>query len=287
MTCPVCGGVHVRAVGIPSGRTLVRCAGCRLLFDSEPAAGAPPRPRLSDDERRREERVSVRRAPGFARVLYAVRPPGRLLDVGAGIGELLALAREAGWQAVGVDVDPAVVAYARARGLDVRLGDLPTLELTAASFDLVTLWNVIDFVSDPIGLLRECRRVLAPGGRVFVRTPNTPVQRAGARLTRALSKRGRGRLAGDGPSWFGVFHASNFGARTLRVALDRAGFRDVDVRNSPPVGGDPYLGLGRAGERALDLGKRAVFGVVQGVARASAGRCLLGPSIEAWGRNAA
>jgi SAM-dependent methyltransferase len=286
-TCPVCAGVHVHAVSVPSGRTLVRCARCRLLFDQAPAAVEVPRARLSDDEQRLEERVAQRRAPHFARVVGAVSPPGRLLDVGAGVGELLGIARELGWQAVGVDVDPAVVAYARSRGRDVRLGDLTTLALPAASVDLVTLWNVIDFVPDPLRLLRECRRLLAPGGRIFVRTPNVPLQRAGARLTRALSTVGLARLAGDRPSWLGVFNTSNFGARTLRVALERAGFEDVDVRNSPPIGGDPYLGLGRVGERALDLGKRAVFRAVQAVAAASAGRWRLGPSIEAWGRRPA
>lgn len=287
MTCPVCAGVHVRVVSVASGRTLIRCAQCRLLFDREPTAAEAPRARLSDEERRLEERVAQRRAPHFARVLRAVHPPGRLLDVGAGVGELVRLAREAGWQAVGVDVDPAVIAYACSRGRDVRLGDLARLGLPAASFDLVTLWNVIDFVPDPLGLLSECRRLLAPGGRIFVRTPNVPLQREGARLTRALSALGLGRLADDRPSWLGVFNTSNFGAHTLRVALERAGFRDVDVRNSPPVGGDPYLLLGRVGERALDLGKRAVFGAVQVAALASGGRWLLGPSIEAWGRKPA
>ena len=286
MTCPVCAGVHVRVVSVPSGRELMRCPRCRLLFDRAPAAEAP-RARLSDEERRLEERVAQRRAPHFARVLGAVRPPGRLLDVGAGVGELLRVAREGGWQALGVDTDPAVVEYARARGRDVRLGDLTTLALPAASFDLVTLWNVIDFVPDPLRLLSECRRLLAPGGRIFVRTPNVPLQRAGARLTRALSMAGLARLAGDRPSWLGVFNASNFGARTLRVALERAGFQDVDIRNSPPIGGDPYLGLGRVGERALHLGKRALFRAVQVASLASAGRWLLGPSIEGWGRRPA
>jgi SAM-dependent methyltransferase len=287
MTCPVCAGVRVRQARVPTGRALVRCADCRLLFAEPPDAVEPPRTRLTDEERRLEERVAARRRPHFARMLAAAGPPGRLLDVGSGVGELLALARAGGWNAVGVDVDPAVVAYARERGLDVRLGELTALALPAASFDLVTLWNVVDFVPAPVRFLADCRRVLRPGGRIFVRTPNVPFQRAGARLTRALSLLGLGRAVEDRPRWLGIFNASNFSASTLRVALERAGFGDVEIRNSPPISGDPYLGLDRVGETLLHLGKRSLFGVVQAIALAGRGRWLLGPSIEAWGRRAA
>jgi SAM-dependent methyltransferase len=280
----VCAGIAVRTVRIPSGRSLLRCADCRLLFDRAPVAVEAARASLTEDERHLEERVAARRAPHFARILRVVRPPGRLLDVGTGIGRLLTLAREAGWQATGVDVDPAVVACARARGLDVRLGALTALGLPAASFDLVTLWNVLDFVPDPLTILRESRRLLAPGGRLFVRTPNAPFQHGGVRLTRTLATLGLGRLVHDRPRWLGVFNASNFGARSLRIALQRAGLEHVEVRNSPPTSGDPYLGLGRLGERGLHLGKRAVFGAAQAVALASGRRWLLGPSLEAWAR---
>jgi SAM-dependent methyltransferase len=287
MTCPVCASARVRRVSIPSGRTLIRCAECRLLFDRERAAVEVPHARMSDEERRLEERVAQRRTPHFARLLRTVRGPGRLLDVGTGVGELLRLAREAGWAAVGVDVDPAIVAYARGRGLDVRHGELATLRLPASSFDLVTLWNVLDFLPDPLAVLSECRRLLAPGGRIFVRTPNVPFQRAGARLARPLTAVGRGRSVEDRPRWLGIFHTSNFSARTLRIVLERAGFRDIELRNSAPIGGDPYLGLDRVGESVLGCAKRMVFGAVQAAALASGGRWLLGPSLEAWARKPA
>jgi SAM-dependent methyltransferase len=287
MTCPVCGSVRVVAARVPTGRTLRRCADCRLLFTHPPDGVDTSRTHLTDEDRRLEERVAERRRPHFARMLRAAGPPGRLLDVGAGVGELLRVARAAGWDAVGVDVDPAVVAYARERGVDVRPGELTALALPAGSFDLATLWNVIDFVPQPVSLLAECRRVLRPGGRIFVRTPNVPFQCAGVRVTRGLSMLGRPRLVENRPRWLGVFNASNFGAATLRVALQRAGFGDIEVRNSPPVSGDPYLGLDRVGETLFDLGKRGVFGVVQAIALTAGGRWLLGSSIEAWGRRAA
>ena len=286
VTCPVCGSVAVRAMRVPAESALVRCAACRLLF--RPGAAAdPPRARLSEGERRLEERVADRRARHFERILRAAGVPGRLLDVGAGVGALVGLAGERGWQAVGVDVDPAVVAYARARGLDVRHGELASLALPAARFDLVTLCNVLDFVPDPVPVLAECRRVLVPGGRIFLRTPNVSWQLQGARAGRLLRAVGLGGLVEGRARWLAIFHRSNFGASALRIALARAGFDDVELANSVPTAGDPYLGMGRAGEELLRLGKRAVFAAVEAAALASGGRWLLGPSIEAWARKPA
>lgn len=286
ITCPVCAGVDVRAARVPVEDGLVRCAACRLLF-RRGAPLDPPRASLSDGERRLEERVAERRAAHFETVLAAAGAPGRLLDVGAGVGALVRLAGERGWKAVGIDVDPAVVAYARARGLDVRLGELGALALPAERFDLVTLCNVVDFVADPVAVLAECRRVLVPGGRIFVRTPNVPWQLQGARAGRLLAAIGLGRLVHGRARWLAIFHRSNFSAHTLRVALAQAGFDGVQLANSAPIPGDPYLGLGRAGEAALRLAKRAVFVAVQAAAVTSGRRWLLGPSIEAWARKPA
>ena len=277
----------MRAPRLPSHRLLVECDGCGLLYERTPAPAAVSGAELSEDERDREERVARHRTPHFARLLEALGRPGRLLDVGTGVGELLRLAREAGWQAVGVDVDPAVVAYARQRGLDVRLGELAGLGLPAASFDVVTLWNALDFVADPVGELGECRRLLAPHGRLFVRVPNAPVQRTAMRLARpAASLRSGGQRAGRPPA-VGVLHRFNFGPRTLRIALERAGFEHIEVQNSAPVGGDPYLGLGSLGAQVLQLGKRTVAGAAALAALGTGGRWLLGPSIEAWARRPA
>jgi 2-polyprenyl-3-methyl-5-hydroxy-6-metoxy-1,4-benzoquinol methylase len=100
------------------------------------------------------------------------KPHGRLLEVGCGSGMILKSMQKLGWQVEGVDFDPAAVEAARKRGLDVHLGTLSEQEFRANSFDAIIMGHCIEHVPDPINLLRECYRILEPGGRLVVITPN-------------------------------------------------------------------------------------------------------------------
>jgi 2-polyprenyl-3-methyl-5-hydroxy-6-metoxy-1,4-benzoquinol methylase len=98
---------------------------------------------------------------------------GRLLDVGCAAGFLLEEARRQGWEVRGVELSRDLGEYARAHfGLDVFVGELTEAGLRPASFDVVTVIGTIEHVLDPRGLLRECCRVLVPGGLLVVLTEN-------------------------------------------------------------------------------------------------------------------
>lgn len=99
-------------------------------------------------------------------------PNGRMLDVGCGNGRFMMLMREHGWAVSGVDSDPAAIDSARRAGLDAALGDLHSCRFESDGFDAIAMRHVIEHVYDPVGVLRECRRVLKPGGRLAITTPN-------------------------------------------------------------------------------------------------------------------
>jgi len=95
----------------------------------------------------------------------------RLAELGCGSGGMLEALGRFG-TAVGVELDPALRARARERGLDVRAGALPdTIPLEPAGWDAVCLFDVLEHVDDEAGALAACRRLLAPGGRLFVTVP--------------------------------------------------------------------------------------------------------------------
>ena len=85
---------------------------------------------------------------------------------------MLAVLRDLGWDVEGVDFDPASVGLARSRGLKVHNGNLEDQHLPGASFDAVVMSHLVEHVPDPGRLFGECRRLLRPGGRLVMSTPN-------------------------------------------------------------------------------------------------------------------
>lgn len=116
----------------------------------------------------------ARRATLDFDVMYLAHVPGgRLLEIGCGSGEFLQRMQWLGWTVEGVDFDPAAVAAARSRGLNVHEGRVEQLGYHDAGFDAIVLSHVIEHLHDVQGLLRECRRLLRPNGHLVVVTPNT------------------------------------------------------------------------------------------------------------------
>jgi SAM-dependent methyltransferase len=290
VACPVCRENEARPFLQVFSRRMVRCQQCGLVYRN-PRPAAPPfawSASTEEIDHGAEERVGARRSRQFGRFLKAAGRPSRLLDVGCGYGFFLKLAREAGWEAIGVDPDPQAIAYATRRlRVNALCGDLRGTRFSASSFELVTLWNVLECVPDPLELLNEVYRVLTPGGRVFIRTQNAEWHRLSFGVTRLARRLGGRALLEEYPYLTFIFNLNSFCRSTLRLLLLRAGFLSASVRNSPPIPGDPYLGLGQGGELMLSLGKLAVHGLAQGLFVLSGGRCLIGPSLEAWARREA
>lgn len=99
--------------------------------------------------------------------------PGRLLEVGCGSGRFLNRMRDAGWTVQGIDFDPGAAAHVeRKYGIHVSVGSLADMHFPDAAYDVVAMSQVIEHVHDPLALLKQCHRVLRPGGRLVITTPN-------------------------------------------------------------------------------------------------------------------
>jgi SAM-dependent methyltransferase len=97
--------------------------------------------------------------------------PGQVvLDLGCGAGVFCRLASEAGASVTGIDAAPALVEIARDRVPDGRfdVGDMQTLPYVDSSFDVVTAFNSLQFVPDPLAVLAEVRRVARPETSIYV-----------------------------------------------------------------------------------------------------------------------
>lgn len=142
---------------------------------------------------------------------------GRLLDLGCGRGDLLGKMRSFGWQAEGVDNDPIAVEAAHRNGFAVKAGSLHQQRFSEGSFDAVVMSHVIEHVHRPLQLLREARRVLKPGRRLVIATPNA----------RSLGHR---MLGAQWPLLDPPRHLQIFTPAGLAAMVRAAGFETVFVR---------------------------------------------------------
>jgi 2-polyprenyl-3-methyl-5-hydroxy-6-metoxy-1,4-benzoquinol methylase len=187
-----------------AGHAFRRCGECASLWVEDP----PPTEAIYSDERYYTAKPDMATAAGgitpgytgdylrdrpnveakFARVLEHLEryvSPGRLLDVGCGPGFLLAVARERGWDVRGVDVNRWAADHAREElGLDVTCERLESAAFKDASFDAVTMMDLIEHVADPGALVAEAARITRPGGALAIHTPD-----AGSPVSRAMGRR--------------------------------------------------------------------------------------------------
>jgi SAM-dependent methyltransferase len=220
--CPVCDAREHEPWGARGGRRLVRCRGCGLVHaDAVPDAGRLERD-VGDSLVYTNDQLAKR--PFFRRRAHELLEPiermqggpGRLLDVGCGIGTELEVARERGWQATGIELATGSLRIARAEGLDVIDRPLADAGLPAASFDLVTANHSLEHIPQARSVLADVRRVLKPGGLLFVSVPNLGSWPHRARLDRFG-------LA------FNDDHYLHFTPATLPRLLAKAGFTLLEL----------------------------------------------------------
>jgi SAM-dependent methyltransferase len=159
---------------------------------------------------------------GEGRHLPRSSSDARLLDIGCGNGSFLEFARRAGWQTVGIEPDPKAVDVAQKRGLDVRQGGVELLDAEREQFDGITLSHVIEHVHEPLILLRACKRLLKPGGWIWLETPNL----------HALGYRRYG------ANWRGLEvprHLTIFNSVSIRQVLAAAGFENIKDQPYRPL----------------------------------------------------
>lgn len=189
--CPCCDDVRGRPwcsgsdrlTGLPGVYHFVACATCGLVrLHPLPAAETPLYPadyeffRLHEEEIRSPLRRLARWHSLFRRLQlvrrYSGRADGRLLDVGCATGAFLAFMAKHGWQTEGVEPSASAAAIARQRGLLIHNSVVAEAPLRTEHFDVVTLWDVLEHIPDPLVTLRAIHRVVKPGGVVIIRVPS-------------------------------------------------------------------------------------------------------------------
>lgn len=146
---------------------------------------------------------------------------GRLLDVGCALGDFLEVAKQLRWEdSCGIDVSDYALEQARAKGLKVYKIGTGSPKLKKSSFDVITLQDVVEHYIDPRAEMELVYKLLKPGGLLFLTTPNV------SSLTAKFLER----------NWYHYKrneHLSYFSPKTIRLFLEKIGFREIIVRPTP------------------------------------------------------
>lgn len=271
LACRVCG-----ATAVPRGTGLLGCPDCGLAWREEPYFGKPVYSAGSEPAiyRSGKEKIFFN---GLSRLGRSLPRKGLLLDVGCAGGELLKAASARGWRGEGVEIDAGLARRASEAGFTVHADPVEKAGLEKEAYDAATAFEVFSQMADPAAAAAALRAVLKPGGVIYIREFNAAFHLPLRRLELA----GLFKPLGASPA---VIHNFNFGPRSLRVLLERAGFREVRIRNSRPTAGDPYRTGGRLGGFLTRLLKVLYYALAEALYYLSFGRVLAGSSLIAIAR---
>jgi 2-polyprenyl-3-methyl-5-hydroxy-6-metoxy-1,4-benzoquinol methylase len=288
-TCPICrtssrkrlgrrgGAAHRAALGVEC--EIWQCDQCGLIFPNPmpiPIHGFEQHYGVEADEYFENHQLETKNVSALSMLSQAEQllgGKGRLLDIGAGRGELVRAAHQADWDVTGIEPSPQFAAYAADySGVSIRSEPLEDCAFPAGSFDCVILSAVLEHLYNPDETIAEISRILRSGGIVFIDVPNE--NGLYFRVGNLYQKlRGRDWVVNVAPT-FSPFHIFGFSPRSLKALLTKHGLKPELWRVYPGRAMVPTRpGLVGGVER---LAARAVTGVSK--------LGSLGTYIETWAR---
>ncbi len=221
INCPLCGSSEKNPVlQTREGHFLSQCTQCEFQFYSPRPVSAKIEAYYHEEEF--YEKVNITAVEIVMDILahHQLRS-GKLLDVGCGVGTLVAVARKKGWDAVGMDPSEKAKELAR-KVLDVEIINsyLEDFCFEPESFDVVVLLAVLEHAFDPLSIMYQVGKILKPGGQVIFSTPN--LNNLPYQLMQNKAEY----------SWFVKEHINHFTIKTHRSLLEKAGFQNPEFHMS-------------------------------------------------------
>jgi SAM-dependent methyltransferase len=235
--CPVCGQVGAqewlrgpdRLHGRQEQYTLVRCPACSLVCLSNPPKPAEMHLHYTDAYDKLIS-ASGQNSPHRWRARKAALTPhkrsGALLDLGCSSGSFLESLKGEGWKLHGIEMSTECAKIAEAKsGAHVFVGDILEAPFRRESFDVITCFDVLEHLYEPLRVMAKVGEWLKPGGIFYVLVPN--VDSAEARIF--------------GSYWHGLEmprHLFHYSPTSLKFLANSAGLREVslETRRNPAVG---------------------------------------------------
>ena len=179
--CIQCNSVNFSPVFTKDGYDLVSCDNCKLVFVKNMPSEEALRKLYNNNDKYHARYLDIdydfsgqfKKCHEDLDLLEQYCKRGNILDIGCSAGFFLKVAKDRGWRTQGIELNARTASVGRKRfGLEIFAGTIQQANLDTGSFDVVTLWDVIEHVSDPRAFLKEISVLLKPQGIIVLRTPN-------------------------------------------------------------------------------------------------------------------
>ncbi len=239
--CPLCGKDEYMAIYKERGGLgIVRCKSCNLIY-ANPRLKNPEGVYWGDAQKYFQEaklifegKAAHHRDPNYLddlKLIHQYKPCGNFLDVGTNMGFFLRNAKRwKGWNLFGVEPSPSLSEIARKYfGLNIKTAFLEDAGFESGFFDVVTMTDVFEHISEPDKALKEAYRVLKPDGVLFIKIPNGLFNIFKLKVAKLT-----GRLEN-----YDIFdsyeHVVHYSGNTIKKMLEKHNFQALRVKIGRPI----------------------------------------------------
>ena len=230
MGCNICGknsfkilyqgknGKDYRYYSSGNHGRIVRCDNCGLIYVNPIEKGIEKNYETIEDRDYLKSKEA--RTETFKRDLREIekyKKKGKILDIGCGPGLFLKVAKDNEWEDYGVELSKWAFDYGKNMGVNIINKRLEKVKFNDEFFDVITLWDVIEHVENPSGLLLEIKRILKNDGIIVLNTPNI-----GSAFAKIMGKR-----------WWNLMgmHIYYFDKKTIIKILEKNGYKIIKIKS--------------------------------------------------------
>ncbi len=236
VNCVICKWDNTKRLLVKNSFNIVMCRNCSLIYiNPRPTAEELINFYLSKTDRNKSyqkingDRKNIEKLENRLNIIEEFSENrGKILDIGCSTGLFLKIARDTGWEVYGNDVDEDKIKYAKENyGLDVQCRELTETKFPDDYFDVVTLFDSLEHMTEPLNTLKEISRILNRNGILLLSTPN--IDGLLPRLTYILFARTISAWEHPTPP----AHLYQFSKRTIKQLLKKAGYKVIKLTTEP------------------------------------------------------
>jgi len=218
-SCPVCSTNNAKEIFVKDGFPYLKCVKCEMIYVSKiikeeyinsfyKNEDSFVQVALTEIE---QKMLEGKFAYGLDRIEEHVNQKKYLLDIGCGTGEFLIISREKGWDVQGVEFNKKYIECLKKNNISVIDKPFDQASLPKNYYNCVSLWTVLEHISNPLSLLNDIYQLLTIDGIIFVLVPNVD-----GLACRILQK--------DCVTFAGETHINMFNIKTLTKILEDTGY---------------------------------------------------------------